>query len=144
MVAASRGTVYLIAAQGVFIFLGFLLNAYLARSLSIADFGIVGVAVTLSLTITTILASGFSGAIAKFAAESPSKAASIQFYCEKNLVILSNAGAVAVLIFGYIFAGGINPKFLIFLQMNEPKAQICRQHPAALFQRIRRIYFKLL
>lgn len=114
MVAASRGTVYLIAAQAVFVFLGFLLNAYLARSLSISDFGILGVAVTLSLTVATLLASGFSGATAKFVAEAPSKAASIQFYCERNLVKYSIVGAMAVLIFGYIFAGGFNEKFSVF------------------------------
>lgn len=115
MVAASKGTVYLIAAQATFVFLGFLLNAYLARSLSISDFGIVGVAVALSLTLATILGAGYSGATTKFIAEAPSKANFIQYICEKNLRTFSLLGTIGIVLFGYGFAGfALNEKFWIF------------------------------
>ncbi len=69
MVSASRGTIYLMIAQAMFILLGFILNAYLARALSTEEFGILGLVVTASLIFVTFISAGLTGATTKFIAE---------------------------------------------------------------------------
>ncbi len=99
MVAASRGTIYLIAAQALFVLLGFALNAFLARSLGPGEFGVLGVAITFALALTTLISAGFTGATAKFASEFPAKAGFIDRYVSKVLLVFS--AIVVVLTFAF-------------------------------------------
>lgn len=104
MISASRGTVYIMAAQVVFVLLGFALNAFLARALGVENFGVVGLVTTFALVVLTLMSAGFNGATTKYAAQFPQSAGFIDKYCTKVLLVATIAFTLLVLIFAEFLA----------------------------------------
>ncbi|TKJ41564.1 hypothetical protein CEE37_03085 [candidate division LCP-89 bacterium B3_LCP] len=71
------GTIYLLAAQSVFLVSGYVMHIVLGRHLGPAEYGLFGVVLYAAAIIRTFVSSGFPMAVAKFVSAVPERAESI-------------------------------------------------------------------
>lgn len=114
----ARGTIYLMAAQGVFLVSGYAIHLGLARFLGPAIYGMYGVVISLLAWIEMAVINGIPTAVEKYVAEKRSSVSSVKKRAVRIQVVYSASIFILVLALSPVIAGILGDKRLsIYLQI---------------------------
>lgn len=100
----AKGTMYLVLAQAIFIFFGFIVHFWLGRSLGPDIYGTYGIVLALLTGFHLILSSGIPQVVTKLIAEHPQSSLQIRNHALRIQMVLSIAIAIPYFILSPVLA----------------------------------------